>query len=683
MKKKIVTIIFTVQRSTALFRNLARDLISVFGDTIEIRIVYTSHLMPDEILKGDAILLMRPSIMWQMRPHVSDSKKLVIVTRTVTEDAIYRLYDIPKGTDVLVVNDSPETTNETVAMLYQLGITHINMIPYLGEETDLNGIHIAVTPGEAHLVPSSIRTVIDIGDRRLDMQTFLDMFPLLDITSDEIKQALLRYADTTVELHNGVKKRYAANYMLNETLKQILRLQSFGIIVTDAEFNLSFWNPEAEKFLVAAPRVQQPLSLYLSPEHLNRLTAPGFEDDLMVLGGRQVMVTRISLSAMEHVSGYCLTFNSATHIRKSGSDLSKKLRSQGLTAKYHFEDILCRNLAMRQCISMAHRVAGTDYTVLITGQTGTGKEMFAQAIHNASPRSFGPFVAVNCAALPESLLESELFGYEEGAFTGARRGGKLGLFEQADGGTIFLDEIGDMPYPLQSKLLRVLQEQQIVRVGGSNVINIDVRIITATNCDLLEHIREQRFREDLYYRLNVFPIELVPLKERTEDIIPLFCHLGGLEEDALPQTVRERLSSYSWPGNVRELRNTADYYKLMGTVDCIKTVAESRLPSRNRSADSVRSTAEAKSPANTPMTTAELRILLLKQISLRCGREQNTGRASLLKALREHGIILSEKRLENLLGILKEEGLIVRSRGRAGIQMTEAGLAHIRQNRSE
>lgn len=151
-------------------------------------------------------------------------------------------------------------------------------------------------------------------------------------------------------------------------------------------------------------------------------------------------------------------------------------------------------------------MAESDNVILITGETGTGKELFAQAIHNYSPRKNKPFVAVNCAALPESLLESELFGYEEGAFTGAKRGGRMGLFEQADEGTIFLDEIGDMPYTLQSRLLRVLQEQQIVRVGGGSVISINVRVLAATNCNLREMIHEKRFREDLFFRLNVFPL---------------------------------------------------------------------------------------------------------------------------------------------------------------------------------
>ncbi|WDC84728.1 sigma 54-interacting transcriptional regulator [Caloramator sp. mosi_1] len=183
--------------------------------------------------------------------------------------------------------------------------------------------------------------------------------------------------------------------------------------------------------------------------------------------------------------------------------------------------IITNSPKMKECINIAKKIAKSDYTVLINGESGTGKEMIAQSIHNYSNRSIYPFVAVNCAALPENLLESELFGYEKGAFTGALKEGKIGLFEIANNGTIFLDEIGDMPLKLQTRLLRVLQEKQIMRVGSDNIINVNVRVIAATNKDLKKLVDEGLFREDLYYRINVLPISLPPLRERKEDIMPL------------------------------------------------------------------------------------------------------------------------------------------------------------------
>jgi transcriptional regulator with PAS, ATPase and Fis domain len=233
-----------------------------------------------------------------------------------------------------------------------------------------------------------------------------------------------------------------------------------------------------------------------------------------------------------------------------------------LEAKYTFDDIIGEDEHLRLAIENARKAALTPATIMLRGESGTGKELFAHAIHDASNRKYRQFVRVNCAAISENLLESELFGYEEGAFTGARKGGKKGLFEQANGGTIFLDEIGEISLNTQAKLLRVLQEKEFVRVGGNIPINIDVRVIAATNLDLERAIREGKFREDLYYRLNVVPIIIPPLRHRRKDI-PLLAHhlikkfnqeygryVQGISPNAL-----EKLMQLDWQGNVRELEN--------------------------------------------------------------------------------------------------------------------------------
>lgn len=239
----------------------------------------------------------------------------------------------------------------------------------------------------------------------------------------------------------------------------------------------------------------------------------------------------------------------------------KELRRR-LGAAYHFDQIVGYSAKMRELKNFSHKVAKSDSTVLITGESGTGKELFAHAIHAESKRKMGPFIRVNCAAIPDSLLESELFGYEEGAFTGAARRGKKGKFELAHHGTILLDEIGDMPLPLQAKLLRVLQEKEVERVGAVRATPIDVRVIASTNQDLLARIKEGKFRADLYYRLNVVSLSIPPLRERLEDLPELVSNLlkqlaesTGIVVRAIDDEVWSVLRSYSWPGNVRELRN--------------------------------------------------------------------------------------------------------------------------------
>ena len=229
-----------------------------------------------------------------------------------------------------------------------------------------------------------------------------------------------------------------------------------------------------------------------------------------------------------------------------------------------FEQIIGNSLALEAVLEQVERVAPTDSTVLIEGETGTGKELIAQAIHNLSSRCGRPFVRLNCAAIPLDLLESELFGHEKGAFTGAIAQ-KIGRFELADKGTLFLDEVGDIPAPLQPKLLRVLQEQEFERLGSTRTHQVDVRLVAATNRDLAEMVNRGQFRSDLYYRLNVFPVMLPPLRARSEDIPALVTHFAGIfgrrmgrQIEHIPAETMSALNSYRWPGNIRELQNLVE-----------------------------------------------------------------------------------------------------------------------------
>lgn len=229
------------------------------------------------------------------------------------------------------------------------------------------------------------------------------------------------------------------------------------------------------------------------------------------------------------------------------------------TSKYSFDDILGQSAIMRKTKELAKRLALSKANILITGESGTGKELWAHAIHRASQRIDFPFVSVNCGAIPENLLESELFGYEEGAFTGAKKGGKLGKFQLANGGTLFLDEIGDMPLMMQVKILRVLQEREVEKIGGRGAEKVDVAIIAATNRNLEQMIKEGTFREDLYYRLNVLYFHLPPLREHSEDLellishfVTQYCNSSGIIKQITPEAMAI-LFKYSWPGNIREL----------------------------------------------------------------------------------------------------------------------------------
>jgi DNA-binding NtrC family response regulator len=264
-----------------------------------------------------------------------------------------------------------------------------------------------------------------------------------------------------------------------------------------------------------------------------------------------------------------LTVRKALELR--GLSEENRLLKEELSGRAEFKSIVGTSRAMEGVFSVVRKVADTEATVLITGESGTGKELVARAVHSGSSRRGAPFVAVNCAAIPRDLLESELFGHLKGAFTGAIRD-KEGKFQHAEGGTIFLDEVGDLPLELQPKLLRVLQERVVEPVGGTSPQKIDVRVVAATNADLEKWIVEGKFREDLYYRLCVIPLELPPLRERVEDIpllVRYFCGKFGAEAATFSKQALERLQSYAWPGNVRELENTVERLLIMRESDQI------------------------------------------------------------------------------------------------------------------
>ena len=352
----------------------------------------------------------------------------------------------------------------------------------------------------------------------------------------------------------------------SEMYQAVLDFTHDAILAIDENGRIQVLNPPAERIMGcrAADSVGQPVEAVLPNTLLPDVLESGEKqlDQIMQIHQTLCNTNRIPILVDGQRRGVVATFQDVKQLQNSEQKIRLKLHEKGLVAKYAFNDILGDSPAIRSTIQIARSYAASRASVLILGETGTGKELFAQSIHNASDRRDGPFVAINCAAVSNSLLESELFGYEAGSFTGASRGGREGVFELAHGGTLFLDEIGDIPRETQVELLRVLQEKEIRRVGGSRVIPVDVRIIAATNKDLLQETVEGRFREDLYYRLDVLDLKLPPLRERGDDVKILGLHLfrqlpGG--KDPIMQSqflyLLEQAGPYQWYGNIRELQN--------------------------------------------------------------------------------------------------------------------------------
>lgn len=349
-----------------------------------------------------------------------------------------------------------------------------------------------------------------------------------------------------------------------EQMHAILDFCFDGIMVTDSAGVIIMVNKTALEMLgihqdAALGRPRAEVCPFVDWEHVGRAAGDNM-GKVVKIGNRHLVHTIVPVLANGEFMGTVMSFQYAKNIEAIESKVRRNLYLSGHVASFRFENITTVSPAMQRVLEQAKKYAAVESTILLIGETGTGKEMIAQSIHNASGRKQGPFVAVNCASIPETLLESELFGYAEGAFTGARKEGKKGYFELANGGTLFLDEIGEISPKLQSSLLRVLQQKEITRVGGDAIVPIDARIVAATHQDLHKLSLEGKFRLDLFHRLNILRLHLPSLRERKEDIPVLTMELLqrkarelSLRPAALSEEVVRAFSEYPWSGNVREL----------------------------------------------------------------------------------------------------------------------------------
>lgn len=387
-------------------------------------------------------------------------------------------------------------------------------------------------------------------------------------TSQKIKLVLQLSAEAFRAHYALVSSRDELSRLVSEQ-QAIIDNISDGLIVLDKSHIVRFMNAPAGRILRQIPKdaIGKKLEdlLEYEPTIINIFdTGKGFVDRQTIreTKNRKVSLIDTAIPIKDHLGNVQSVVNTFREV-KSMHRIAHSIA--GNQARYTFDSLVGDTPSFIKSLEMAKRAAKGDATLLLSGESGTGKEVFVQAIHNESTRANGPFVAINCAALPRELIESELFGYAPGSFTGAIKNGRPGKFELASGGTIFLDEISELPFDVQAKLLRVLQERQVVRVGETRSIDIDVRIISASNKDLREMVQANRFREDLYYRINVIEIEIPSLRERREDI-PLLAHtflrkyadslrkdVFRIEEDAMQQ-----LMAFDWPGNVRQLENTIE-----------------------------------------------------------------------------------------------------------------------------
>lgn len=613
----------------------------------------------------------------QVMAAIPAGRKVVSVAITFFKKEIEALRQLPKGTRAMLVNLSVQMAIESIAELNRLGITQIEFIPVYPGAAYPHDVELAITPGEAQFVPPTALRVMDLGPRVFTADTLLEIALALGFTWFPASPAFRSYADSLADPGQSLASLWSARLKTETYLDILMGALETGILGVDTEDRVFALNSVAESML--GLRRENALNRPLS-EACRTLDQQLQEGDrsqktsrLIQLGDTYLNLSTVPVDWQGEDIGCFLLLQRFSEEEERQRQFRLQLYHRGYQSKYVFDDIVGQSEVMLRTKQIAARMAGTEAAILLTGESGTGKELFAHSIHNASRRRDMPFVAINCAALSDALLESELFGYDEGAFTGARKGGKLGLFEYAHRGTLFLDEIEGMSQPLQVKLLRVLQEKEFMRVGGNRIIPTDVRIIAASNEDILERVRQGTFRKDLYYRINTLPIAIPPLRERGEDLFLIARRLmekSGVMFGFSP-AAQEVLRAYRWDGNVRELANLVEYLSLLGR----DPVEAEDLPDYLRASAPALPQPAEPGGCQTFWQAARGReegFRFLVCALGRCGG--GAGRGALLEQARQQGVPLTEQQVRDILWDLNRLGLVSVSRGRGGSRLTRAGL---------
>lgn len=575
---------------------------------------------------------------------------------------IESLRNLPSGQKCLLVNGTKMLAMEVISELHNtMGIYHLELFPYGGNvnEYDID-FETAITVGEQEMVPSGIPQVLDLGIRPVGPETIVEIALNLNYEFILEQSAFLEYS-AEFENDSARIRRFLQQYHYYEnSLAMMIELMEDSIIGINEEGKIFCCNKKAADLLQISKENAIGTSAADCIPFVDFVAVKERKTNSVFLTKYRntdinVAVNPIMMSGS--FKGIMLVIEKFHEQENKQSKARLQLLKRGHHAKYTFDNIVGESKKLRDTCELAKKMAMMNSTVLVIGETGTGKELLASAIHNASERKEAPYIAINCSAVPENLLESELFGYDEGAFTGAKKDGKLGLFEYAHHGTLFLDEIEDMSNALQIKLLRVLQEKEIMRVGGNQIIKVDVRIIAASNQDLYELVQKGKFRKDLYYRLNTLQLELPPLRERKEDIFPLIEHFmkDSHRKFRFDNEVKAALLTHDWEGNIRELQNCIVYF------DCLdkELILVEDLPKQFR---------------DRPREKEELKFVL-GILYEKYKTRKPMGRRTIAASAEEKGVFLTEQQVRSIFSEMEERGIVEITKGRGGTRLTEKGLA--------
>lgn len=689
VKKHILMI--TYDKDASLYH--AKQLQSLLGQQVTVSGCSVQELLESSVPDADLYCITTDALeqVPDFQDQLPDGANIVYFFVTFSYAGIQKLREVPADTKALFVNLNEKMALECITSLSQLGINHISFYPFYpgASLAGMEDITLAVTPDERRYIPDDMDQIIDLGQRQVDCNTVAEILLKLKLYDMLESPKILEYFSSIASNFYSYNELLGRSTYMESTFQKLLNVLDIGIIGVDKQENVFIYNRKAEQILgvslgeVSGKSASEAIPYIPFAEDKAKGYTVGSR--LMHFHGTPINVNIVPISRNQKQIGAIAIIRHFAEEEARQNKIRIQLLERGHQAKYVFDDIIGVSPAIQRVKDIAQKMSRTRSSILITGESGTGKELFAHAIHNASERKNRPFIAINCAALPENLLESELFGYVDGAFTGAKKGGKMGLFEFAHTGTFFLDEVEGMSPMLQIKLLRVLQEHEVMRVGDNRMISVDVRVIAATNEKLERLVEAGSFRQDLYYRLNTLPIDLPPLRERKEDIFPLMeafqkelgCHF------TLTRAAQEEFMKHDWNGNIRELRNYVEYFSYLDEPVIDRDALPPGFYRRvHRKADH----------ALTKEDSLQLRELAGKRLdeyrfilqTLEESRQSNqtVGRQYLIEKARDTGLLLSQYEVREILAALEREHCVKISKGRGGTRITERGLALLEDDRT-
>ena len=624
--------------------------------------------------------------------HVPIDSQIMSIEVTFYWETLKKLFEIPQGTKVLFVNVTSNMAREAITQLSSLGVNHLQFIPYYPGAVLEEPVDVAVTPGESRFVPSSVKTVIDCDHRPCSYGMMVEIALRLGLEYLPETESFMNYAKVVASNHYSFDLMYAKSRRQESQMHILAESLDEGLIGVNETGDIFVCNKKACQIA----RISEELTMGKKGEEVfpyipfyqvlrEKKAVP---EKIIRLFGTDISLAVVPVVRKENCIGAFAMLQKFNEQESRQNALRRQMMQKGHYARYTLDDVIGISTAITETKNILRKMAATDSPVLLMGETGTGKELMAHALHQASRRADGPFIAINVAAMPENLLESELFGYEEGAFTGAKKGGRPGLFEFAHQGTLFLDEVEGMSLSMQVKLLRVLQEGEIMRVGGGSIIRVDVRIVAATNESLEEKIQDGSFRKDLYYRLNALTVEIPPLRKRGDDIFLLLDYfmrkMGG--DFTLSEGVKTFLRRHPWPGNIRELQNAVEYFNylakpVIGLSDLPPTMTRFVDDGSDDGEGEVNDNAADDKEADMAYQAAvDKKQFVLNQLALAWKEGKTAGREKILETAKKDHISMTQKQVRDLLDELAKEGLIQVGRGRGGSKITEKGLNKLKIN---